>query len=271
MRTEMNPGTTVTMTNNPIDVIVKTEPMSAPRRVVPRPQRQNNVATGNTVARAATGTGGVSTTTRRVVPRAATNTGTVATVAPRASNGRTDPNTTVRSAATTVVTTTEAVSNARCLADYTACMENYCLRENTAYNRCYCSSKLTQIDSKYQPAIDALIQQILRLRGGGQWTDAEMNEYWMERVGNYAGHNAWVDLENALNIQWPSPEERMSGQKVFLTGHEYCSSHLRACSYMASSLRDAYVSQISRDCATYEESLQRIKNVAESVVEYYSE
>jgi hypothetical protein len=150
-------------------------------------------------------------------------------------------------------------------------MNGYCSRDNTAYNRCYCSAKLSQIDSQYQPQISDLITQIIKLRGGGTWTDEEMNEYWMEVVGNYAGENSWVNLENALNITWPEPEERMRGQNAFLIGHQYCIQHLRACAYMASNLRDAYRSQISRDCATYEQTMIKIKTAAESVIEQYQE
>ena len=116
-----------------------------------------------------------------------------------------------------------------------------------------------------------LITNILRLRGNGQWSDEEMNEYWMERVGQYAGENSWENLDNALNIEWPTNDERIRGQNAFLTGHEYCVQHLRACAYMASNLRDAYRSKITRDCDAYEQALIKIENAAESIIEYYSE
>lgn len=264
MRTEMNPGTTISQTNNPIDVIVKTKPMAEPRRVVPRTSR---TASNANTARAATIS---NTETRRVVPRAATNTPTIARsgIAPRATATRG-----ARDNSTTTETTTAnaPVSSSRCLADYTTCMNAYCERADTAYNRCYCSAKLAQIDSTYQPVISDMITQIINLMGGGQWTADEMNEYWMELVGQYAGENSWVNLDNALNIDWPEPEERMRGQNAFLIGHQYCVQHLRACAYMSSNLRDAYRSQISRDCAAYEQSMIRIQTAAEALIEYYSE
>ncbi len=40
---------------------------------------------------------------------------------------------------------------------------------------------------------------------------------------------------------------------------------------MASNLRDAYKSEIARDCSTYEDTLKKIKNIAESVIEHYKE
>lgn len=266
MRTDLNPGTSVLMTNNPIDVVVKTKRMSEPRRVVPRPAPKT--------ARAATTTTIPTTnSTRRVVARAASKpvapsqARTVRSVVPR----------TVRENARAATNTGESVTvsydvpTTRCLAGYTECMDGYCMRENMAYNRCYCSAKLAQIDSQYQDTISNMIIQIIQLRSGGAWTDEEMNEYWMEHIGQYVGENSWTNLENALNIEWPTPEERISGQQVFLTAHEYCVAHLRNCASMASNMRDAYRSRISRDCKTYEQGLQKIYNAAAAMVESYSE
>ena len=266
MRTDLNPGTSVLMTNNPIDVVVKTKRMSEPRRVVPR-------TTSSTTARAAT-TAPTANSTRRVVSRSATNQTTstpTARATRRVAQRTARENARVTANTTETVTVTYDVPMTRCLAGYTECMDNYCARANTAYNRCYCSARLTQIDSKYQDEINDMTLQIIRLRGGGQWTDEEMNEYWMERVGGYVGENSWMKLENAIDIDWPSPEERLQGQTVFLTGHEYCVAHLRNCASMASNMRDAYRSRISRDCDTYEQNMQRIHDAAAAMIEYYSE
>ena len=270
MRTELNPGTTVSMANNPIDIVVKTKAMSEPRRVVARTNKNARAATNSTASVATTTNARVATTpqtaqtNRRVVSRPG------ATVARTAAA---DSRATPRSGSTTATTTTIlGGSSSQCLADYIDCMEGYCARENMAYNRCSCSARLAQIDSKYQPAINAMMTRIVALRaGGGNWTDEEMNEYWMERIGNYTGTNSWANLDNALNISWPTTDERMRGQNAFLTGHEYCVQHLRACTSMSSNMRDAYRSKISRDCNTYENALIKIKTAAESVIEYYSE
>ncbi len=258
------------MANNPIDVIVKTKPMSEPRRVVTRPR----TATNTTASRAAT------TTSVTASPSAARNTTTpnIGTnqkvnrrvVARRATSATGNARSTTD---TTTTTTVLGGSNSQCLSNYMNCMDGYCARENMAYNRCFCSAKLAQIDSKYQPMINDMMTQIVTLRAGsaGNWTEEEMNEYWMERIGNYTGTNSWANLDAALNIEWPTADERTRGQNAFLTGHEYCVQHLRACAYMSSNMRDAYRSQISRDCNTYENALIKIKTAAESMIEYYSE
>ena len=270
MRTNLNPGTTVSMTNNPMDVVVKTIPMSQPRRVVPRPVIQNTARNATTQAGTSTHNTPIAraaTSNLRVVSRPIAGTGTQ-TVRTATNNTR------VRRTATTAQTNTSnrTITPATCLADYTQCMEGYCERPNTNYNRCYCSSRLAQIDSKYQPAIDTLVKKIIQLQEGGtSWDPDEFNEYWMQVIGQYEGENNWQNIDDALNIEWPTPDARTRGQNAFLTGHEYCVQHLRACAYMAPNLRDAYRSQISRDCKTYEDSLIKIKNAAESVIQHYSE
>ena len=66
----------------------------------------------------------------------------------------------------------------------------YCQREDTAYNRCYCSAKLSQIDSKYQKKIDDLIQQIIKLQyNNPDATSEEIKEYWDQTIGVYTHTN----------------------------------------------------------------------------------
>ncbi|MDW2995353.1 MAG: hypothetical protein R8M71_00070 [Alphaproteobacteria bacterium] len=278
MRTNLNPGVTTSQSLSPINTVVKTTKMGADRRVVPRPQPASRTATTTqrrttqqiTPARAARV--GVmpsaNTTGRRVVARSGVS-GTTARA--RSTTKRTNNNETYYNNQKKYYSeSSERMSSARCLADYTKCMNGYCERANTAYNRCYCSSKLSQIDAKYQNKIDSLITQILTLKSANQWSDSEMNEYWMDNVGKYYGNNSWSNIDSALSgINWTDLDSRVRGQNAFATGHQYCSQHLTGCYYMATNLRDAYRSEISRDCATYEQYLYTIQSAAESIVESY--
>ncbi len=239
---------------------------TARRAVIPRSKAVRNVTT-------------TTTQPRRVVQRSNT-TARVATSATPVRNVNANRNVSARSASpvrantiinTTNYTTSERPSSQRCMADYKECMEGYCKREDTAYNRCYCSAKLAQIDAKYQNKIDELIQQIVRLQYSNSATSDEIKEYWDQTVGVYTGDNPWVNIDNALNIEWADTQSRIRGQNAFNTGHQYCTQHLRACYYMASNLRDAYKSEIARDCEAYEKSLQKIQDAAESVIEGYND
>lgn len=296
MRTDLNPGVTPTQSGNPIDVITRTEKLSSERRVVPRRTSSKSTAARSSVSqtpamssRYASGTSGVGSSaarsatpgtgaapmarsagassaasTRRVVARRGVGTGARTTSAATARDNK--ALTWTAPASTAVSVTTD-----RCLADYMQCMDGYCQREDTEYNRCYCSARLAQIDAEYQPAIDSLVRQLLTLKSDNRWTDDEMNQYWMETVGKYTGTNAWVNIDNALDINWSDLESRVRGQNAFNTGHEYCVQHLRNCAASASNLRDAYRSEIARDCNAYETSLMRLKTAAESIIGSYSE
>lgn len=265
MRDKLNPGVTPSYSDNPINAVVRTYPIPSNRRVVPR-KTINRSATQQPTSNSRIQPASYSVAQpRRVVARSAQK----QTFSARGS--RADNSYTIRTAQNTPLSTTTGttrISSARCLADYTACMNNYCERPNTPYDKCYCSSKLSQIDAQYKPAIDSLFKQILTIGNTNQWTDEEMNEYWMSKIGQYTGDdNSFINIDNSLNINWVSMESKVRGQNAFTTGHDYCVQHLYGCVYMANNLRDAYRSEISRDCATYENGLRKIKNAAESIIE----
>lgn len=240
-------------------------------------QRSNNNAARSTTNNASSNFV-TRPSTRRVVQRnnsaraTATNTNFRSNTANRAAvtSGTTAR---LRTANTTTTTTYADVntSSQRCFADYKECMDAYCERTDAAYNRCYCSAKLAQIDSQYQNKIDSLIQQIIRLQYSNQTTSDEIKDYWDQTVGVYTGTNPWINIDNALDINWADNESRVRGQNAFNVGHQYCVQNLRSCYYMTSNLRDAYKSEIARDCAEYENGLQKIQAAAESVIENYND
>ena len=270
MRTTLKPADATSPSTSPINAVVRTEQLSAPRRVVARSAKKTSgIAAPVTDARRVVARSAVKNSNnnqRAVVSRTKTITNSN-------DSSRLDMTNQYRSSTNAAsIPDTPTISSARCLADYTECMDRYCARENMKYNRCYCSAKLSQIDATYQPEIDSLVKQIIAIKSGGDSvSDAEFNEYWMEKIGQYPGDNSWEKIDDFLNIDWASMESRVRGQNAFITGHDYCVQHLRGCFYMASNLRDAYRSTINTDCATYEVSLQKLKNAAESVIKAYQE
>lgn len=232
---------------------VATNNSSDARRVVPR----------TNTARSATNTNNL----QRLQQQTVQNNNRGNAVLRGTSNNRV--RTTVNKRTVSSSNSTEKISASHCFADYKECMDSYCERADAAYNRCYCSAKLAQIDATYQNSIDDLIQQIVKMKYNSNVTSDEIKEYWDKNVSVYTNDNPWVNLDSALNINWADTESRVRGQNAFNTGHQYCVSHLNACSYMATNLRDAYKSEIARDCASYEKSLQKIKTAAESVIENY--
>lgn len=262
------PITQATKITTPAKRNVAKRPLKSRAATATQPQttktNSRNVVPRNNKARATTNTNRTqpnrSVSNRRVVARSAKKTSPIRTSRQN------------RSATTsTNYATTGAVSSKRCFADYKTCMDSYCERSNTAYNRCYCNAKLAQIDAKYQNKTDSLIQEIIRLKYNTDATDAEIKEYWDSTVGVYTKTNPWVNIDKALDIDWADMDSRVRGQNAFAAGHTYCVNHLRACSSMATNLRDAYRSETERDCANYEKTLERIQMAAESVIESYNE
>ena len=271
MRQTLNPGNANAQSTSPINVVVKTTPLpddNSTRRVIARSgraattPRQNSTYTQNSFVRSMPN-----------MPATPTNLNSNRRVSPRGSIARatrTDPNTANTGTINYSTSNSNYVSANRCMADYTECMNSYCMRDDTEYNRCFCSSKLSQIESTYQPQIDSLIKQILRAKQTGDWTDAEMAEYWNNMIGQYVGENTWTKLDDALNIDWPSATDRMDGQNAYLTGHQYCVQHLRNCAYAVPNMRDVYRSEIARDCAAYEKSLDKLKTALETALNTYN-
>lgn len=168
-----------------------------------------------------------------------------------------------------------SVSASQCLSDYRSCMDGYCKRESTHYNRCYCSKKLENIETTLRPQVENILKQLVIIKNGGipstGMTDAELEELWQDTFYQYTGTNDMTSLNDALNIDWPDETNNMRGQNAFLIGHDYCVQHLRGCFYMISNLRDSYKSEISRDCATYETYLNNLKSAGESVISQIEE
>ena len=268
MRTTLKPYDATSQSTSPINAVVRTEQLGQQRRVVPR-KNVTTVSSAPTtsVAPARSAVNTTATNGRRVVPRRNTTTTTQNSSLARATTrveksvfATVDPN------------ASKMVSSSRCLADYAECMNRYCERTDTAYNKCYCSAKLAQIDAEYEPQIDELAKQIVALQyGNNAVNNSELNAYWTQVFAQYTGGNSWANLDDALNIDWASMESRVRGQNAFVTGHEYCIQHISGCFYMSSNLRDAYRSSIAKDCATYEAALNKLKTVAESVIEAYKE
>jgi hypothetical protein len=149
-------------------------------------------------------------------------------------------------------------------------MNEYCKRDNTLYNRCYCSSRLAQIDANYKPALEDIERRLVIMQNGGGsgagMSDEELEEFWQNTFFQHTGENSMASLNDSLSINWPDPESNMRGQKAFAIGHEYCEQHLRGCFYMTTNLRDAYRSEIARDCTAYERYLNKLKLAGESVL-----
>ena len=166
------------------------------------------------------------------------------------------------------------IPSSKCIADYTQCMNQYCERKNFEYNKCYCSAKLSLIESEYKDKITSLVDKIVSLRNGNiNQNNQELDNY----LKNTFGSNSYekidknlADINQSIQKYWTDKETRLRGQESFNIGNSYCMQHLQGCFYMSENIRDSYRSEIARDCVNYENNLKKIKIMAESIVKKYS-
>jgi hypothetical protein len=240
------------------------------RRVVARSAVNNTAraaanATGSApmvaATSTATSTAATSTGTRRVVQRSRSGSRVDGTVGQQRNNS-------VAAAVQRPVPSGD-ITPEQCFAYYTECMDGYCRRQNTKYDRCYCSAKLQQIDGEYKPAIDALVRRIGVLANGGDianaMTQEEINEYWK----NTFDSDSMANLSEAVDISWAGTESSVRGQNAFVTGDDYCKQYLSGCFYMAENMKSMYRTTIGQDCKRYETYLQKMKYAAEQIVAHF--
>ncbi|MDR1826583.1 MAG: hypothetical protein LBQ49_02725 [Rickettsiales bacterium] len=233
---------------------------SAPRRVVPRGFKAANATVARAAASTAVGGG------RRVVPRGGAQ---VQRSALRGDNSSTSQREAVITGGEQVISPNSGITPERCLSDYSDCMDNYCRRSGTKYDRCYCSAKLQQLDAEYKPAIDAIVRQVMIKQSGGDIIDGmsqeEINEYWK----NTFDSDAMANLAGALDISWAGTESSVRGQNAFVAGDDFCKQHLAGCFHMASNMKSMYRTTIGQDCKKYETYLQKMKYGAEQLLLQY--
>jgi len=166
------------------------------------------------------------------------------------------------------------IPSSKCIADYTQCMNQYCERKNFEYNKCYCSAKLSLIESEYKDKITSLVDKIVSLRNGNiNQNDQELDNYLKNTFGSNSYEKIDKNLEDinqSIQKYWTDKETRLRGQESFNIGNSYCMQHLQGCFYMSENIRDSYRSEIARDCVNYENNLKKIKIMAESIVKKYS-
>lgn len=195
-----------------------TNPAPAARRVTPRPNQPM------TAVRAAANNANTAMTTARA--------GRVVGAAGVAPSGQVNNRGRVAATAAEVGSGPD-VSISNCMSEYKKCMDSYCSRPNTKYDRCYCSPRLSQLDAQFQPKIEETQRRLIALSIGGKNID-------------------FSSVSEGIEFDWASAENRVQGQDAFLTGSRVCNERLRPCFSIANQLQNLYRSEMNRDCQRYE-------------------
>ncbi|MDR2685276.1 MAG: hypothetical protein LBB23_00695 [Rickettsiales bacterium] len=191
--------------------------------------------------------GGLTSTGRRITARGGHNTG-AARSATVQTGGRLTPN--AGSVPLAQTTGASEVSLSQCMADYKKCMDGYCSRPASKYDRCYCSAKLAQLDAKFQPQIEMAQKKLAVLSVSGKVDD-------------------WSATDAGNVFDWAGTEATIKGQEAYLAGNNVCSKRMYGCYYAASQLTNLYRSEMSKSCKAYENYLTAFLNSLEAQVANY--
>ncbi|MDR0449583.1 MAG: hypothetical protein LBG89_03975 [Rickettsiales bacterium] len=199
-----------------------TKQAGASRRVVPR--QQNNTAVNK--ARAAQAKANTAMTSAR--------SGAVVGSAGIAPSGQVNSSRVIP--ASNLVETGSDTSLTQCMSEYKKCMDSYCHRPNTKWDRCYCSPRMAQLDGQFQPKIEKAERLLVALSISGKNAD-------------------YADLAAGIEFDWASAETRIQGQEAFTTAARVCNERLRPCFSVAGQLVNLYRSEMNKDCQRYEANL----------------
>lgn len=171
-------------------------------------------------------------------------------------------------AAGSATTNTTTASGASCRDAYRACMDEFCLLDESEGGRCICSENITAAQKlladikKIQAEADELMTtETQRARLGAKADlvmDAQKEETAAERRqkridGASGGSNGNADLA----------ADNMMGQNLYYTAADACAAELEACGDRADMEEMLYSRQITADCKAYNLYLDEQKTYAE--------
>lgn len=163
----------------------------------------------------------------------------------------------------------EETSNQSCRDAYRACMDEFCLLDESEGNRCACSSNINQSKS--------LIQEIQDIQEEADLLYTEGVE--REQLGAQArlvfGESEEAKKSSRLSgisfADWINSGEEVSlgtdsdiGDPLYVMASEYCADRLSACGSDAEMEEFLYARQIVQDCKNFESYLKDQKSIAES-------
>ena len=188
-------------------------------------------------------------------------------------SGNTGGNTDTTPGASGDVTTEPPAQNSQtCREAYRACMDEFCLLDESEGSRCACSSNINQSKS--------LIQEIQEIQEEADllYTEGVEREQMGAQARLVFGESEEAQKSSRISgisfadwINSGTDEEDVSlgsdsdiGDPLYAMASEYCASRLEACGDDAEMEEMLYARMVVQDCKTFESYLQDQKSIAES-------
>lgn len=161
-----------------------------------------------------------------------------------------------------------AVSSSSCRDAYRACMDDFCLLEESQGERCACSDNINLAKSK--------INEVLEIQAEADKLYTEGVE--REQLGAkarlvFADNNTSTKISSANFLSWLSDEESDEesvgedvelGDVLYKKAKKYCADELKSCGTKAEMEEMLYSRMIIQDCKSYDAYLVDQKTNAES-------
>ncbi len=166
---------------------------------------------------------------------------------------------------------TSAVSTESCRDAYRACMDEFCLLDESEGSRCACSSNINQSKSliqeiqKLQEEADLLYTEGVEREQLGAQAKLVFGESEEAKKSSRASGISFADWINSGTEEEESlGMDEDIGDNLYAMAAEFCSSKLEACGSSAEMEEMLYARQIVQDCKSFESYLNDQKSIAES-------
>lgn len=168
-------------------------------------------------------------------------------------------------------TTTTTTTSGSCRDAYRACMDEFCLLDESEGSRCACSSNINQSKSliqeiqQLQEEADLLYTEGVEREQLGAQAKLVFGESEEAQKSSRASGISFADWINSGTEEDGSlGMDEDIGDNLYAMASEFCASQLEACGSTAEMEEMLYARQIVQDCKSFESYLNDQKSIAES-------
>ena len=167
-------------------------------------------------------------------------------------------------------TTSSSTEKTSCREAYRACMDEFCLLDESEGNRCACSSNINQSKSliqeiqKLQEEADLLYTEGVEREQLGAQAKLVFGESEAAKKSSKASGISFAEWIGSTSDEESLGLDEDIGDNLYYMAAEFCASELEACGSTAEMEEVLYSRQIVQDCKAFESYLKDQKSIAES-------
>ena len=167
-------------------------------------------------------------------------------------------------------TVSSGAEKTSCREAYRACMDEFCLLDESEGNRCACSSNINQSKSliqeiqKLQEEADLLYTEGVEREQLGAQAKLVFGESEAAKKSSKASGISFAEWIGSTSDEESLGTDEDIGDNLYYMAAEFCASELEACGSTAEMEEVLYSRQIVQDCKAFESYLKDQKSIAES-------